>query len=98
MENFIYINHQKIPVIKLRDNTCIIKNQEVKINNLILIKFKKNIDISIYEKKFNLKLVKKIGEIYIFHTLTPIKTSNSLYNDKNVIFVSPDLSKKVQKR
>ena len=103
---YFYSNNKKIElnlVSSSRDGVKFysLKNGEILgVGNYILVKFKKGVETSKYEKEFNLTLVKKIKDIYVFKTPfnQALDISNRLYNLDDVIFAHPDFIHIMKKR
>ena len=103
---YFYSNNKKIdltPISVTRDGVKFysLENGEVLgVSNYILVKFKKNVDISKYEKEYNLTLIKKLKDIYLFKTPfnQALEISNKMYNLNDVIFAHPDFIHVIKKR
>jgi len=71
------------------------------VNNYILVKFNKDVNVSKYENNYNIKKIKTIkNRFYLFKTPLnkSLEISNTLYNLDDVIFAHPDFIHKIERR
>jgi len=103
---YFYSNNKQIelnPISSSRDGVKFysLKNGEILgVGNYILVKFKKNVDISKYQKEYNLTLIKKLKNMYVFKTPynEALEISNKMYKLDDVIFSHPDFIHIIKKR
>lgn len=72
------------------------------VSDSLFVKFYENTSIEKYEKKYDLKLIKKIGKnLYLLKTQDPSMTldiANSLSEEADVVFSHPNFSKNREHR